>query len=35
MGYVLASSLPLNRTWDDEAEIAIMAGMMAKGLRPD
>jgi hypothetical protein len=35
MGYLLASSLPLNRTWDDEAEIAIMAGIMARGLAAD
>ena len=32
MGYLLTSSLPLGRQWDDEAEIAAMAGLLARGL---
>jgi AcrR family transcriptional regulator len=35
MGYVVASSLPVGRSWDDEAEIATMAGLLARGLAAD
>jgi AcrR family transcriptional regulator len=35
MGYLLISSLPLGRSWDDAAEIETMAGLLARGLAPD
>ncbi len=35
MGYLLVSSLPLGRSWDDAAEIETMAGLLARGLKAD
>ena len=35
LGYLLVSGLPLDRKWDDAAEIEAMAGFFARGLAAD